>query len=66
MGVENETLSPGDGQTFPKSDQTVFAHYTETLTIDTKFGSFRDRTIAEGSKSGMKGFQSTIWVRRAS
>ena len=28
MGVEIETLKPGDGATFPKPGQTVTAHYT--------------------------------------
>ena len=28
MGVDIETLKPGDGVTFPKPGQTVTAHYT--------------------------------------
>ncbi|KZS20566.1 Peptidyl-prolyl cis-trans isomerase [Daphnia magna] len=28
MGVRVETISPGDGSTFPKTGQTVVVHYT--------------------------------------
>jgi FKBP-type peptidyl-prolyl cis-trans isomerase len=32
MGVEIETVTPGDGVNFPKKGQTVNVHYTGTLT----------------------------------
>ncbi|XP_033960990.1 peptidyl-prolyl cis-trans isomerase FKBP1A-like [Pseudochaenichthys georgianus] len=43
MGVEVETLRPGDGRTFPQKGQTVFVHYVGTLTNGNKFDSSRDR-----------------------
>ncbi|GAU99728.1 hypothetical protein RvY_10684-2 [Ramazzottius varieornatus] len=43
MGVEIETIRPGDGKNFPKNGQTVNVHYTGTLTDGKKFDSSRDR-----------------------
>merc|ERR1711909_215962 len=43
MGVEIETLQPGDGATFPKPGQRVSCHYVLTLTDGKKIDSSRDR-----------------------
>ncbi|XP_067904746.1 peptidyl-prolyl cis-trans isomerase FKBP1A-like [Heterodontus francisci] len=44
MGVKVETITPGDGQTFPKAGQTCVVHYTGLLMDGTKFDSSRNRT----------------------
>ncbi|XP_036386972.1 peptidyl-prolyl cis-trans isomerase FKBP1B-like [Megalops cyprinoides] len=43
MGVEIETITPGDGRTFPKKGQTCVVHYVGSLTNGQKFDSSRDR-----------------------
>ncbi|XP_063317804.1 uncharacterized protein LOC134616750 [Pelmatolapia mariae] len=43
MGVDVETLRPGDGKTFPKQGSTVSVHYVGTLTNGKMFDSSRDR-----------------------
>jgi len=43
MGVTIQTLSPGDGQTFPKKGDKVKIHYVGTLQDGTVFDSSRDR-----------------------
>ncbi|XP_071401922.1 FKBP prolyl isomerase 1Aa [Centroberyx affinis] len=43
MGVEIETINPGDGRTFPKKGQCVVVHYVGSLTDGFIFDSSRDR-----------------------
>ena len=43
MGVDIETLKPGDGANFPRAGQKVECHYVLTLTNGKKVDNSRDR-----------------------
>lgn len=43
MGVEIETIKPGDGSTYPKKGQKIKCHYTLTLQDGKKIDCSRDR-----------------------
>ena len=54
MGVNVETISPGDGKTFPKAGDVVDMHYIGTLQSNgNKFDSSRDRGQPFRTKSGV-------------
>nr|5L1D_B Chain B, Peptidyl-prolyl cis-trans isomerase FKBP1B [Homo sapiens]5L1D_D Chain D, Peptidyl-prolyl cis-trans isomerase FKBP1B [Homo sapiens]5L1D_F Chain F, Peptidyl-prolyl cis-trans isomerase FKBP1B [Homo sapiens]5L1D_H Chain H, Peptidyl-prolyl cis-trans isomerase FKBP1B [Homo sapiens] len=61
LGVEIETISPGDGRTFPKKGQTCVVHYTGMLQNGKKFDSSRDRNkpfkFRIGKQEVIKGFE---------
>ncbi|XP_032897619.1 peptidyl-prolyl cis-trans isomerase FKBP1B-like [Amblyraja radiata] len=43
MGIELETITPGDGRTFPKTGQVCVVHYVGSLMDGTTFDSSRVR-----------------------
>ncbi|KAF8236968.1 peptidyl-prolyl cis-trans isomerase [Tricholoma matsutake] len=53
MGVTIESLSPGDGVTFPKKGDTVEIHYVGRLLDGTLFDSSRDRKTPFVTKIGV-------------
>ncbi|KAJ8009533.1 hypothetical protein DPEC_G00089860 [Dallia pectoralis] len=64
MGVEIETISPGDARTFPKKAQTCVVHYTGMLQNGKKFDSSRDRNkpfkFKIGRQEVIKGWEEGI------
>ncbi|XP_019722617.1 FKBP prolyl isomerase 1Ab [Hippocampus comes] len=54
MGVEIETIIPGDGRTFPKKGQTCVVHYVGLFPDGRKFDSSRDRSKPLRFKMGMQ------------
>nr|XP_045002146.1 peptidyl-prolyl cis-trans isomerase FKBP1B-like isoform X1 [Jaculus jaculus] len=61
MGEEMETISPGDGRTFPKKGHTCVVHYTGMLQNGKKFDSSGDRSkpfkFRIGKQEVIKGFE---------
>nr|XP_033819417.1 peptidyl-prolyl cis-trans isomerase FKBP1A [Geotrypetes seraphini]XP_033819418.1 peptidyl-prolyl cis-trans isomerase FKBP1A [Geotrypetes seraphini] len=64
MGVTIETISPGDGCTFPKKGQTVVVHYVGRLEDGRKFDSSRDRgkpfTFKIGQQEVIRGWEEGV------
>jgi len=53
QGVKIETITPGDGENFPKRGDTVTIHYVGTLIDGKKFDSSRDRNSAFVTQIGV-------------
>ena len=64
MGVQIETLKPGDGATFPQKGQKVSCHYVLTLESGEKVDSSRDKgrpfTFTLGKKEVIEGWERGI------
>ncbi|XP_041112723.1 peptidyl-prolyl cis-trans isomerase FKBP1A-like [Polyodon spathula] len=64
MGVELETITPGDGRTFPKKGQTCVVHYVGSLTNGKQFDSSRDRDkpfkFKIGSQEVIRGWEDGV------
>ncbi|XP_033907249.2 peptidyl-prolyl cis-trans isomerase FKBP1A [Acipenser ruthenus] len=64
MGVEVETITPGDGRTFPKKGQTCVVHYVGSLTNGKQFDSSRDRNkpfkFKIGSQEVIRGWEDGV------
>ena len=64
MGVQVETISPGDGRTFPKRGQTCVVHYTGMLEDGKKFNSSQDRNkpfkFVQGKQEVIRGWEEGV------
>nr|XP_060642899.1 peptidyl-prolyl cis-trans isomerase FKBP1B isoform X2 [Anolis sagrei ordinatus] len=65
MGVEVETITPGDGRTFPKKGQSCVVHYTELGGENRKAGQNGSRH-PDLSATGEDGVKSALYLRQAS
>jgi FK506-binding protein 1 len=53
VGVEVETITPGDGETFPKQGDELTMHYVGTLMDETVFDSSRKKNRPFKFKIGL-------------